>query len=74
MVVVALCSTPARGSAAQEAGGAGRTPRDDVIPLVAAAACVGIVIGVVTLTGIGTKLPTAILGLSQGNLLVPRWR
>ena len=41
----------------------------EVIPLVAAAACVGIVIGVVTLTGIGTKLPSAIIGLSQGNLL-----
>jgi len=42
----------------------------DSIALVAAAACVGIVIGVVTLTGIGTKLPTTILGLSQDNLIV----
>jgi TRAP transporter 4TM/12TM fusion protein len=41
----------------------------DVIPLVAAASCVGIVIGVVTLTGIGTKLPSTILELAQGNLL-----
>jgi TRAP transporter 4TM/12TM fusion protein len=41
----------------------------DVIPLIAAAACVGIVIGVVTLTGIGTKLPSTILELSQGDLL-----
>jgi TRAP transporter 4TM/12TM fusion protein len=41
----------------------------DVIPLVAAASCVGIVIGVVTLTGIGTKLPSTILDLSQGNLV-----
>jgi len=41
----------------------------DTIPLVSAAACVGIIIGVVTLTGIGTKLPASILGLSQGNLL-----
>ena len=39
----------------------------DVIPLVAAAACVGIVIGVVTLTGVGTKLPATILALAQGN-------
>ncbi len=38
------------------------------IPLVAAAACVGIILGVVTLTGVGTRLPSAILGLSQGNL------
>jgi TRAP transporter 4TM/12TM fusion protein len=41
----------------------------DAVPLVSAAACVGIVIGVVTLTGVGTKLPTAILSLAQGNLL-----
>jgi len=41
----------------------------DVIPLVAAASCVGIVIGVVTLTGIGTKLPLTILELAQGNLV-----
>ncbi len=40
----------------------------DMVPLIAAAACVGIIIGVVTLTGIGTKLPSAILNLSQGNL------
>jgi TRAP transporter 4TM/12TM fusion protein len=41
----------------------------DAVPLVAAAASVGIVIGVVTLTGVGTKLPASILGLSQGNLI-----
>jgi len=41
----------------------------DVIPLVTAAACVGIIIGVVTLTGVGTKLPTAIISLSEGQLL-----
>lgn len=36
--------------------------------LVAAASCVGMVLGVVTLTGIGSKLPAAILSLAQGNL------
>jgi len=41
----------------------------DMVPLIAAAACVGIVIGVVTLTGVGTKLPSRILDLSQGNLV-----
>ena len=46
-----------------------RSAGRDVIPLISAAACVGIVIGVVTLTGVGTKLPSAILELSQGNLL-----
>lgn len=42
----------------------------DAIPLVTAAGCVGIVIGVVTLTGVGTKLPSAILGVAEGSLLV----
>lgn len=41
----------------------------DAVPLITAAACVGVVIGVVTLTGIGSRLPSAILSLSQGNLL-----
>jgi TRAP transporter 4TM/12TM fusion protein len=41
----------------------------DAVPLIVAAASVGIVIGVVTLTGIGTKLPSRILELSQDNLL-----
>ena len=42
----------------------------DMVPLVAAAACVGIVLGVVTLTGVGTRLPGAILPLAQENLLL----
>ncbi|MCP3981029.1 MAG: TRAP transporter fused permease subunit [bacterium] len=41
----------------------------EVVPLVSAAACVGIVIGVVTMTGVGTKLPATILDLAQGNLI-----
>ncbi len=40
------------------------------IPLVAAAASVGIVIGVVTLTGVGNKLPATILPLAQDNLFL----
>ncbi|MCZ6725730.1 MAG: TRAP transporter fused permease subunit [Acidobacteria bacterium] len=39
------------------------------VPLIAATACVGVVIGVVTLTGVGTRLPALILALGQGNLL-----
>ena len=39
-------------------------------PLVAAAASVGIILGVVTLTGIGTKFPSAILNLAGDNLLL----
>lgn len=38
------------------------------IPLIAAASCVGIILGMVTLTGIGSKLPSAILPLAQNNL------
>ncbi len=40
------------------------------IALVSAAASVGIVIGVVTLTGIGSKLPATILPLAQDNLFL----
>jgi TRAP transporter 4TM/12TM fusion protein len=42
----------------------------DVIPLICAAACVGIVIGVVTLTGVGTRFPALILPLAEGNLVL----
>jgi TRAP transporter 4TM/12TM fusion protein len=38
------------------------------VALVAAAACVGTVIGVVTLTGVGSKLPGALLPLAQDSL------
>jgi len=40
------------------------------VPLVAAAACVGIVIGIVVMTGIGTKLPALIVPLAQESLLL----
>ena len=39
------------------------------VPLICAAACVGIIIGVVTLTGLGTRLPSLILPLAEQNLL-----
>lgn len=42
----------------------------DVIPLVCAAACVGIVIGVVTLTGVGSRFPALILPLADNNLFL----
>ena len=38
------------------------------VALVAAAACVGTIIGVVTLTGIGSRLPGLLLPLAQNNL------
>lgn len=40
------------------------------VSLVAAAACVGIILGIVTLTGIGSKLPGAILPLAQDHLVL----
>ena len=40
------------------------------VSLIAAASCVGIIIGVVTLTGIGTKLPSALLPLAQNNIIL----
>ena len=40
------------------------------IALIAAASCVGVIIGVVTLTGIGAKLPGVLLPLAQNNLLL----
>ena len=42
----------------------------DVVPLVAAAACVGIIIGIVTLTGIGTRLPATIIPLAEQSLFL----
>ncbi|MCZ6649317.1 MAG: TRAP transporter fused permease subunit [Acidobacteria bacterium] len=42
----------------------------DVMPLIAAAACVGIILGVVTLTGIGTRLPSLLVPLAQESLLL----
>jgi TRAP transporter 4TM/12TM fusion protein len=46
-----------------------RSARDGVA-LVAAASSVGIVIGIVTLTGIGTRLPGLILPLAQDHLIL----
>jgi len=42
----------------------------DAMPLVAAAACVGIVIAVVTMTGVGTRLPATILPLAEQHLML----
>lgn len=40
------------------------------VSLIAAAACVGIILGVVTLTGIGGKLPSTLLPLASTNLIL----
>lgn len=41
----------------------------DAVPLIAAGACVGIVLAVVTLTGAGQRLPALVVPLAQENLL-----
>ncbi|MCG9126117.1 TRAP transporter fused permease subunit [Candidatus Poribacteria bacterium] len=40
------------------------------VSLIAAASCVGIILGVVTLTGVGSKLPATIFPLAQTNLIL----
>lgn len=40
------------------------------VPLIAATACVGIVIGIVTLTGVGTAFPNAVLPLAERSLFL----
>ncbi len=40
------------------------------VSLIAAAACVGIILGVVTLTGVGGKLPSTLLPLAATNLML----
>lgn len=42
----------------------------DAVPLIAASACVGIVIGIVTLTGVGTRFPAALLPLAEESLFL----
>jgi TRAP transporter 4TM/12TM fusion protein len=46
------------------------TAARDVVPLIAASACVGIIIGVVMLTGIGTRLPAVLLPLADRSLFL----
>ncbi len=49
-------------------GGVCRKAAKATTPLIAAAATVGVIIGVVTLTGIGTRLPALILSVAEGQL------
>ncbi len=43
---------------------------DGGVSLIAAAACVGLILGVVTLTGIGAKLPGALLPLAENSRIL----
>jgi TRAP transporter 4TM/12TM fusion protein len=56
--------TPTRLARALAAGGAG------VVPVVATTATAGIIVGVVTLTGLGLKAASLIVTLAQGHLLL----
>ncbi|CAM2064139.1 TRAP transporter fused permease subunit [Sulfidibacter corallicola] len=47
-----------------------RGAASQAIPLVVAAACVGIVIGVVTLTGLGIKFPAELIPLAEKHLVL----
>lgn len=47
-----------------------RTTAEGGLPLIVAAACVGIVIGLVSRTGIGTGVPQAIIPLAGSNLFL----
>lgn len=47
-----------------------RTTAQGGLPLIAAAACVGIVIGLVSRTGVGTGVPQAIIPLAGSNLFL----
>ncbi len=40
------------------------------VSLIAAASCVGIILGVVTMTGVGSKLPRVLLPLAETNLIL----
>ena len=40
------------------------------VNLIAPAACVGIIIGIVTLTGVGSRLPSVIVPLAETNLIL----
>ena len=42
----------------------------DSVPLITAAACVGIVLGVVTLTGVGSRFPALLLPLAEQSLFL----
>jgi len=68
LIGLSFCRKETRlnGSAFMDAmRGAGR----DAVPLICAAACVGLIIGVVTLTGVGTRFPAMILPLAENNLM-----
>ena len=69
IVAVGACHPRTRMSAGAVLDAFVKSARD-VVSLIAAAASVGIIIGVVTLTGIGTRLPATILPLAEQSLFL----
>ena len=69
IVIVGACNPRTRLSVGAIARAFVKSSRD-VISLVAASASVGIIIGIVTLTGIGTRLPATILPLAEESLFL----
>lgn len=69
-ILVLSCFHPSTRLNVQSLLEALRDSARDVIPLICAAACVGIVIGVVTLTGAGTRFPSLIIPIAEGSLLL----
>jgi TRAP transporter 4TM/12TM fusion protein len=72
LVVIVVLSSLHRSTRlnVRSLAGAMRDSARDVIPLVCAAACVGIIIGVVTLTGVGTRFPSLILPIAEDSLFL----
>ena len=67
VVVAALCHPATRPGWQSLAGALSRIARG-AAPLVAAAAAVGVILGMVTLTGLGTRFPAAVLSVADGAL------
>ena len=67
VVVAALCHPATRPRLDSLRGALSRIARG-AAPLVAAAAAVGVILGMVTLTGLGTRFPAAVLSVADGAL------
>ena len=72
MVVVVLLAAVHERTRLAPAGvlAALRRAASSGVSLIAAAGCVGVIIGVVTLTGAGTRLPSLLLPLAQDHLIL----
>ncbi len=69
ILVLAACNQRTRIGLGKLGGVLSNAARNSVA-LVAAAASVGIVLGIVTLTGVGTRFPSLVLGVAEQNLVI----